>query len=153
MLHLNIREAVRPAQRAITAMAPSKTTPFAPRVSRTQHPVNRATTVPTEPSMPRSLAVPMEPTVTSLIWNKPVSVSPAREGSTADRKDYRRPLETVMAATCVYLEPLLLHQLMVPLARSVTLVVTVQSGPIAPHCVHQDLTTQHKVKCPKKNSY
>lgn len=64
---LNIREAVRPAQRATTVMAPSKTTPSAPPVSRTRHPVNRATTVPTEPSMPRSLAVPMEPTVTSLI--------------------------------------------------------------------------------------
>ena len=127
-------------------MVPCKTTHSVPLVSRTPPPVNQDITVLMEPNMPLNLAVLMEHTVTSPILSRPVSALPVQEGSTVDRKDYRHPLATVMVAMCVYRELQQPHQQMAPLARSVMLGDTVQSGPTSPLCVLPAPTIQHKVR-------
>ena len=136
-------------------MVPCKTTHSVPLVSRTPPPVNLAITVLMEPNMPLNLAVLMEHTVTSPILSRPVSALPVQEVSTVDRKDYRRPLATVMVAMCVYQELQQPHQQMAPLARSVMLGDTVQSGPTAPLFVLRAPTIQHKVRymCTKQSYF
>lgn len=139
------REPARTAQRATSVMALYKTALSAQLVSRTQHPVNQATTVLMEPSTPTSLAVQMVPTVTNLFWSQPVIVLPALEGSSVDRKDYQHPQETAMVDMSAYREPPLPHPQMALLARYVMLGPTVRWGLIAPRYVLQGHSAQHKV--------